>query len=105
MTLKSVFRCIAAALLSLQAALAQAPTVEPKKVLRVALRSAETGFDPAMISDLYSRTITPPIFEALYGYDHLARAAKVKPLTAVGARGVGRLSHLDHPYRARYLFR
>ncbi|MES2958833.1 MAG: ABC transporter substrate-binding protein [Pseudomonadota bacterium] len=57
---------------------------EPKKVLRVAFRSAETGFDPSMISDLYSRTITPHIFEALYTYDHLARPAKIKPLTALG---------------------
>ena len=37
-----------------------------------------------MISDLYSRTITPHIFEALYNYDHLARPAKIKPLTATG---------------------
>ena len=66
-------------------ALAQAPAADTqRKVLRVAFRSAETGFDPAMISDLYSRTITPHIFEALYSYDHLARPAKFKPLTAVG---------------------
>jgi hypothetical protein len=45
---------------------------------------AETGFDPAKISDLYSRTVTPHIFEALYIYDHLARPAKIKPLTADG---------------------
>jgi ABC-type transport system substrate-binding protein len=64
---------------------AQAQTAAaPKKILKVAFRSAETGFDPSMISDLYSRTITPHIFEALYSYDHLARPAKVKPLTAVG---------------------
>ena len=64
---------------------AQAQTAEaPKKVLRVAFRSAETGFDPSMISDLYSRTITPHIFEALYSYDHLARPAKFRPLTAIG---------------------
>jgi ABC-type transport system substrate-binding protein len=57
---------------------------QAKKVLHVAFRTAETGFDPAMISDLYSLTITPHIFEALYNYDHLARPAKIKPLTAVG---------------------
>jgi len=57
---------------------------EPRKILKVAFRSAETGFDPAMISDLYSRTITPHIFEALYSYDHLARPAKIRPLTAIG---------------------
>src|SRR5688500_17793778 len=54
------------------------------KVLRVAYNTAETGFDPARISDLYSRTVTPHIFEGLYQYDHLARPAKIKPLTAQG---------------------
>ncbi|MEP7281058.1 MAG: ABC transporter substrate-binding protein [Rubrivivax sp.] len=54
----------------------------PPKVLRLAFPSAETGFDPAKISDLYSRTVTPHIFEGLYAYDHLARPFKIKPLTA-----------------------
>ncbi len=54
----------------------------PPKVLRFALRVAETGFDPAKVSDLYSRMITPHIFEGLYTYDHLARPARMKPLTA-----------------------
>jgi ABC-type transport system substrate-binding protein len=58
------------------------PTNEPKKTLKHAYRIAETSFDPAAISDLYSRTITPHIFESLYGYDHLARPAKIKPLLA-----------------------
>jgi ABC-type transport system substrate-binding protein len=51
------------------------------KTLRYAFRVAETGFDPAKIQDLYSRVVTPHIFEALVGYDHLARPAKLKPLT------------------------
>jgi len=51
-------------------------------VLRVAFPVAETGFDPARIVDLYSRTVTPHIFEALYEYDPLARPVKIKPLTA-----------------------
>ncbi len=55
-----------------------------KKVLNVAFRSAESSFNPSNISDIYSRTITPHIFEALYTYDHLARPAKVKPLLADG---------------------
>ena len=67
-------------------ALAQTSTskVVPKKVLRYAFRVAETGFDPAQIGDLYSRTVTPHIFEALYQYDPLARPATVRPLTAEG---------------------
>jgi ABC-type transport system substrate-binding protein len=54
------------------------------KVLRYAFEVAETGLDPAKISDLYSRTLTPHIFEGLYGYDHLARPSRFKPLTADG---------------------
>jgi ABC-type transport system substrate-binding protein len=68
------------ALCTAGAAFAQA--AEPKKVLKLAYRVAETSFDPALISDLYSRTVTPHIFEALYTYDHLARPAKIKPLLA-----------------------
>jgi ABC-type transport system substrate-binding protein len=66
--------------LSLAAAAAKAP----KKVLRIAFPTAETGFDPAKIYDLYSRTVTPHIFEGLYTYDHLARPIRIKPLTADG---------------------
>ena len=55
-----------------------------KKVLRLSFRGAETSFDPAKISDLYSRCITPQILEALYGYDHLARPVKVVPVLADG---------------------
>ncbi|HEX6363550.1 MAG TPA: ABC transporter substrate-binding protein, partial [Albitalea sp.] len=65
------------------AARGQEPQPAPK-VLRYAFRVAETGFDPAQIADLYSRTVTPHIFEALYHYDHLARPAKIKPHTAEG---------------------
>jgi ABC-type transport system substrate-binding protein len=57
---------------------------EPRKVLRLAYRVAETSFDPVKVNDLYSRTVTPHIFEALYTYDHLARPAKIKPQLAVG---------------------
>jgi len=74
------FKGLVATLLAL--ALAAGATAAEKKVLHVAFRSAETGFDPAMISDIYSRTVTPHIFEALYSYDHLARPAKIKPLIA-----------------------
>src|SRR6185369_7018533 len=52
------------------------------KVLRYAFEVAETSIDPAKVGDLYSRTLTPHIFEALYTYDHLARPARIRPLTA-----------------------
>ena len=55
-----------------------------KKVLRYAFEVAETTLDPAKLSDLYSRTLTPHIFEGLYTYDYLARPVKFKPLTADG---------------------
>jgi ABC-type transport system substrate-binding protein len=75
--------CVTIGLVVSAAAFAQAPAAnEPKKILKHAYRTAETSFDPAAISDLYSRTVTPHIFEALYTYDHLARPAKIKPLLA-----------------------
>ena len=77
---------LAAALILAVAAHAQ-PTSESKtapKVLRYAFPTAETGFDPARIVDLYSRIVTSHIFEGLYAYDHLARPIKVKPLIADG---------------------
>jgi ABC-type transport system substrate-binding protein len=55
-----------------------------RKVLRLLFGSPETSFDPARISDLYSRAVTTHIFEAPYAYDHLARPIRVRPLTAVG---------------------
>jgi ABC-type transport system substrate-binding protein len=54
------------------------------KVLRYAFEVAETSLDPTKINDLYSRTLTPHIYEGLYTYDHLARPIKIKPLTADG---------------------
>ncbi len=60
-----------------------APTTAPK-VFRYAFPVAETGFDPAQIIDIYSRTVTPHIFEGLYQYDPLARPARIRPLTAAG---------------------
>ncbi len=55
-----------------------------RKVYRYSFNTAESGFDPAQISDVYSRTVTPHIFEGLYRYDPLARPIKVVPLTADG---------------------
>lgn len=74
-------RCCAALLLLSLATLSMA---QPKKVLHTAFANAETTIDPAKASDLYSRTVTAHIFEALYTYDHLARPATPKPLIADG---------------------
>ena len=62
-------------------ALADAPA-GGTKVLRYALRVAETGFDPAQISDLYSSTMTANMFDALYEYAFLARPVRLRPNTA-----------------------
>lgn len=56
---------------------------KPEKVLRFAFRSAETGFDPVQVSDLYSRNVTANIFDALYKHDYLARPVKYMPNLAV----------------------
>src|SRR5256885_9333886 len=74
---------LALALLAPAAAWPQGPQA-PLKGLRYAFEVAETSFDPAKVNDLYSRTLTPPIFEAPYKFDHLARPVKIKPLTAEG---------------------
>ncbi|HWH74830.1 MAG TPA: ABC transporter substrate-binding protein [Methylibium sp.] len=62
---------------------AAAPTEAPK-VLRYAFRVAETGFDPAQVSDLYSRIVVGSIFEAPYQYEFLARPVRRRPNTAAG---------------------
>ncbi|HEX5802363.1 MAG TPA: ABC transporter substrate-binding protein, partial [Azospira sp.] len=69
--------------LALVCGAAAAQNAAPAKVIRYAFPIAETGFDPAQISDLYSRTVAQGIFEAPLTYDFLARPAKVKPATAV----------------------
>ncbi len=56
----------------------------PDKVLHYAFQIAETGFDPAQLSDLYSRIATANIFDALYTYDYLARPIQMRPRMAAG---------------------
>jgi len=80
-TLLSILRGAALASALASGAMHAATAAEPK-VLRYAFRVAETGFDPAKITDIYSRSITPHVFEGLYTYDQLARPARMKPQTA-----------------------
>ncbi len=61
---------------------AAAADARPPRTLRVAFDFAETGFDPAQVSDASSLRINAHIFEPLLSYDHLARPAKLVPLTA-----------------------
>ncbi len=53
------------------------------RVLRYAFPIAETGFDPAQISDLYSRTVVAGIIEAPLAFDFLDRPFRMKPNTLV----------------------
>jgi ABC-type transport system substrate-binding protein len=52
------------------------------KVLRYAFPIAETGFDPAYVTDLYSRTVISGIFDAPLEFEYLARPARMRPNTA-----------------------
>ena len=65
------------------------PAASAPKVLHYAFRVAETSFDPAALSDLYSRMVTAHIFEGLYAYDPLARPALIRPQLAAGMPEVG----------------
>jgi ABC-type transport system substrate-binding protein len=65
-----------------QASQAAEPGQPPKKTLKYAFEVAETGFDPANISDLYSRIVAASVFESLYTWDFLARPAKIVPALA-----------------------
>jgi ABC-type transport system substrate-binding protein len=61
---------------------AVAQTAEPK-VLRYALRAAETGFDPAQISDSYSKAVAAGIFDAPLEFEYHTYPAKLRPNTLV----------------------
>ena len=50
-----------------------------QKVLKMAFRAAETGFDPQRAEDRYSVGIMENVFESLLTYDWLARPAKLAP--------------------------
>ena len=53
----------------------------PVKTVRFAFLIAETEFDPARVSDLYSNYVNEAIFDPLLTYDYLARPAKLVPNT------------------------
>ena len=67
--MKRLIRLVANLLLA--AAAATAAAQPPQKVLRYAFEVAETSMDPAKVNDIYSRTLTPHVFEAPLRYDYL----------------------------------
>ncbi|MCV2358706.1 ABC transporter substrate-binding protein [Paucibacter sp. TC2R-5] len=58
-------------------------TQQPVKSLRYAFRAAETGFDPAQISDSYSKAVAAGIFDAPLEFEYHTRPAKLRPNTLV----------------------
>jgi len=52
------------------------------KTLRYSFPIAETGFDPAQITDLYSRTVAAGIFDAPLEFEFMARPVRLRPNTA-----------------------
>ncbi len=74
--------CAAALVLAAQAAPAQAPPKAQAKELRTAFLIAESGFDPAQVTDLYSNTVVVGIFEAPLEYEFLANPVRMRPNTA-----------------------
>ena len=52
------------------------------KTLRVAFATAENGFDPQAIYDIYSDAVCSAIFDPLYRYDYFARPVRLAPNTA-----------------------
>ncbi len=67
--------------LALAAAALPAAAADPAKVFRYALNTAETGFDPVEISDLYSSNMIANMFDPPLSYDYLARPIKLVPNT------------------------
>ncbi|MFG6412423.1 ABC transporter substrate-binding protein [Roseateles sp. DC23W] len=67
--------------LLLACAFSAPPAQAQDRVLRQAFKVAETGFDPAQISDLYSKAIAAAIFDAPLEYDFGARPFKLRPST------------------------
>jgi ABC-type transport system substrate-binding protein len=76
-----------AAWLALPAGSAQ--RAAPADTLRVALETAETGFDPLAIGDENSNRVAACIFESPLCYDHVARPVKLRPLTATALPEIG----------------
>ncbi|KAB2875252.1 MAG: bicyclomycin resistance protein [Burkholderiaceae bacterium] len=73
---------VAGLVLSLSAGATGATAAREPKVLRYALPAAETGFDPAQVTDLYSNTVVAHIFEAPLEFEYLAQPLRMRPATA-----------------------
>ncbi len=63
---------------------AAAPVADapPLKVFRYAFQIAETNFDPAQVTDVYSRIVIAAMLEAPLEFEFLAQPARMRPNTA-----------------------
>ncbi len=76
-------RLLVAALATVALTVAPVATAaDMNKTLHIGFISAETGFDPQAINDLYSAIVGRVIFDPLYRYDYLARPFTIIPNTA-----------------------
>jgi ABC-type transport system substrate-binding protein len=80
--MKSLLLLALATSLALASAAQTPAPAPPAKVLRYAFPIAETSFDPAQITDLYSRTVAAAIFDAPLEFEFLARPVRMRPNTA-----------------------
>jgi len=80
--LKRLLALLAACLACALAAAGPATAAVERKVLRMAFRTAEAGFDPQRIDDRYSVGVCENLFESLLTYDYLARPVRLVPLVA-----------------------
>ena len=83
MTPSFVARALLGAIVAVSALSGAAWAADMTKTIHTAFVVAETGFDPAASSDLYSDSIQRAIFDTLYGFDYLTRPYKRVPRTAV----------------------
>ena len=60
----------------------EASAAAEKKVVRMAFRAVETGFDPMRIDDRYSVGVCENLYEPLLTYDYFARPVRLVPLVA-----------------------
>ncbi|MDH5264584.1 MAG: ABC transporter substrate-binding protein [Betaproteobacteria bacterium] len=80
--MKRLLALLAACLACALAAAGPATAAVERKVLRMAFRTAEAGFDPQRIDDRYSVGVCENLFESLLTYDYLARPVRLVPLVA-----------------------
>ncbi len=78
---RSLLLAMATSLLLASAAAWPQTAAPAPKVLRYAFRVAESGFDPAQTSDLYSLILETNIYDAPLEYEFLAEPARMRPNT------------------------